>query len=231
MTNKTTYNPEEVAHFSQLAAQWWDSEGPLKTLHDINPVRMAFMQEYVSFAKMRVLDVGCGAGILSEAIAQAGAQVCGLDASEELIACANSHAKGKGLTLEYLCTLIEDYEAPLFDSLCCMELLEHVDDPALVIHHCARLLKPGGWLFLSTINRTPTAYASVILAAEYVLGLLPRQTHDYQKFIKPAELAAMLRAEKLELHALTGLQYNPFTRKASLKSSVAANYLVACFKP
>lgn len=231
MTSETSFDQQEVARFSQLASQWWNVHGPLKTLHDINPTRIDFMQNHIHLSKLRVLDVGCGAGILSEALAQAGAEVCAIDAGEEVIQVARLHAQNNGLTIQYDCILVEDYEAPDFDVLCCMEMLEHVNNPELVIKHCSRLLKPGGHLFLSTINRTLTAYGAAIVAGEYLLGLLPRQTHDYRKFIKPAELAAMARAAGLEVIDLQGMNYNPFTSKANLQPSVAVNYLMACFKP
>lgn len=230
MKTKTTVDSLEVAKFAQHASQWWDTEGPLKTLHDINPARIEFMQKFTDFNGHRVLDVGCGGGVLSEAMAKQGAIVTGLDVESQAIATAEAHAAEHQLQINYVCQPIEEYEADVYDLVTCMEMLEHVSEPQLVIDHCARLLKPGGYLFLSTINRTPQAYAGVIIAAEYMLGLLPRQTHDYKKFIKPSELAAMVRAAGLETVSMAGMSYNPFTREASLQDSIKMNYLLACRK-
>lgn len=228
---KDTVDQQEIAKFAALAQQWWDKDGPLKTLHDINPARLAFIEQYTSLKGLRVLDVGSGGGILSEAMACLGAEVTGLDAEEDSIETARQHAKQSQLTLRYATGAIEDYDDDLFDVITCMEMLEHVNHPEEVIRHCARLLKPGGYLFLSTINRTLKAYAAAIVAAEYLLRLLPRQTHDYDKFIKPSELAAMVRHAGLEVIGLKGIDYNPFARRSGLKDSVEVNYLVSCCKP
>lgn len=230
MTKKTTVDAIEVAKFAQHAMQWWDTEGPLKTLHDINPARLAFIQKYVALTNLSVLDVGCGGGVLSEGLARNGANVTGLDVEPDAIATAKEHAEKNGLQIKYVSKPIEDYDASSFDIITCMEMLEHVSDPQLVIEHCARLLKPGGYVFLSTINRTAKAYASVIVAAEYILRLLPRQTHDFDKFIKTSELATMVRASGLEMVGMAGIAYNPFTRIASLQNSINVNYLMACQK-
>jgi 2-polyprenyl-6-hydroxyphenyl methylase/3-demethylubiquinone-9 3-methyltransferase len=230
MTKNTTVDAVEVAKFAQHATQWWDTEGPLKTLHDINPARLAFIQKFVELPNRSVLDVGCGGGVLSEGLARNGAIVTGLDVEPDAIAAAIAHAKQHKLKIEYVCELIEDYEASSFDFITCMEMLEHVSDPALVIEHCARLLKPGGYLFLSTINRTAKAYASVIVAAEYILRILPRQTHDFDKFLKVSELASIVRSSGLEMVGMSGIAYNPFTRMASLQDSIDVNYLMACRK-
>lgn len=230
MKNKTTVDASEVAKFAQHASQWWDTEGPLKTLHDINPTRIQFMQKFVEFKGQHVLDVGCGGGVLAEGIALKGAIVTGLDVEEQAIETARIHAKKNKLSIDYTCQPIETFDTKPFDVVTCMEMLEHVSEPQLVVEHCARLLKPGGYLFLSTINRTIQAYGSVIIAAEYVLGLLPRQTHDYDKFIKPSELATMVRAAGLETVDMAGMAYNPFTREASLDDSIKVNYLLACRK-
>ncbi|KTD64767.1 bifunctional 2-polyprenyl-6-hydroxyphenol methylase/3-demethylubiquinol 3-O-methyltransferase UbiG [Legionella spiritensis] len=231
MNNKTTVDTLEIARFSQLAGHWWDKNGPLKTLHDINPVRLDFIEQYVKLEQKSVLDVGCGGGILSEAMAQKHAVVHGIDAEAESIETARTHAQKNNLSVTYSCVPIEDFTAPAFDVITCMEMLEHVLQPGVVVNHCARLLQSGGYLFLSTINRTPRAYAEAVIAAEYLLGLLPRQTHDYHKFIKPSELAAMSRNAGLEVIGLQGIHYNPFTRLAGLKESVHVNYLMACRKP
>ena len=230
MTKKTTVDVLEVSKFAQLATQWWNTEGPLKTLHDINPARIQFVRKFTELRAQHILDVGCGGGILAEGLASRGSIVTGLDVEPDAIAAAKSHAEGQQLQLNYVCQPIEQYEEGPFDTVTCMEMLEHVPEPELVIEHCARLLKPGGYLFLSTINRTIKAYASAIVAAEYVLKLLPRQTHDFEKFIKPSEMAAMVRGAGLEMVGMEGMAYNPFTRVATLQDSISVNYLLACRK-
>ena len=230
MKNKTTIDSQEIAKFAKLADYWWDKEGALKTLHDINPARLEFISQYREFANQKVLDVGCGGGILCESMAAKGAQVTGIDAENDAILSARTHAQENQLPINYLCTPIEEYDASFFTSITCMEMLEHVQEPLEVLRHCARLLEPGGYLFLSTINRTFKAYTSAVLFAEYVLGLLPKQTHDYNKFIKPAELAAMARETGFEVVGLQGMGYNPLNRSAYLQRSVSVNYLMACIK-
>lgn len=230
MKNKTTIDELEVAKFTQLAKQWWDPNGPLKTLHDINPARLKFIKQFIALSNERILDVGCGGGILSEGMAALGTHVTGLDVDNDVIDAARHHAQKNQLPIEYVCEPIEAFEASSFDAIVCMEMLEHVTDPQLVIDHCARLLKEDGYLFLSTINRTLTAYSTAIIAAEYVFGLLPRQTHDYEKFLKPSELAIMIRKAGLEMVGISGLSYNPFSRSADLQKSVSVNYLMACRK-
>ncbi|MCR9192625.1 MAG: bifunctional 2-polyprenyl-6-hydroxyphenol methylase/3-demethylubiquinol 3-O-methyltransferase UbiG [Gammaproteobacteria bacterium] len=224
----TNIDSDEVAKFSGHAEQWWDMEGPLRTLHDINPARMAYIESQVKLQGQRVLDLGCGGGVLSEGMAKLGAHVTGLDVSPEAITVAKAHAESADLSIDYYCEAIETFNSELFPVITCLEMLEHVPDPAVVLEHAARLLMPGGYLFLSTIHRSLKAYATVILAAEYALGLLPRQTHDYQRFIKPSELATMVRAVGLELVGLTGLAYHPFNRSASLTADVSANFLLVC---
>lgn len=224
----STIDNQEVDKFAQHAAHWWDLEGPLKTLHDINDTRLAFIKEHASLSGARVLDVGCGGGILCEAMTRAGAQVVGIDAADEAIEVAKEHALQQQLMIDYHATPIERYDAhEQFDVITCMELLEHVQQPELVIMHCRRLLKPGGVLFLSTISRTLKAYAGAILAAEYLLGLLPKQTHEYSKFIKPSELATMARAFDFDVVDIKGLSYNPLSRTASLSTDVQVNYVLA----
>lgn len=225
---KSTIDTAEVNKFALLAQHWWDKDGPLKTLHDINSTRMAFIKKHSPLgSELDILDVGCGGGILTEALAQSGARTTGLDAEYDAIEAAKTHAQKSKLSIDYICSPIEDFEHTPFDVISCMEMLEHVQNPELVLEHCKRLLKPGGILFLSTISRTMKAYASAIIAAEYVLKLLPRQTHDYKKFIKPSELASMARKFDLHLIELKGMDYNPLSRTARLGSDVSINYLMA----
>jgi len=227
INNESTIDTQEVNKFAQHAKQWWDMQGQLKTLHDINPTRVDFIMQHINLASLNVLDVGCGGGILCEAMAKYGAKVTGIDAECEAIEVAKAHAQKKQLSIDYYCTPVEAYERTGFDVITCMELLEHVQKPELVLQHCQRLLKPNGFLFVSTINRTLKAYASAIIAAEYVLKLLPRQTHDYNKFIKPSELLAMARSFDLKLVDMKGMNYNPILGTASLSSDVKVNYLLA----
>ena len=229
--NKTTINAQEIAKFASLSLDWWNKEGALKTLHDINPTRLEFINQSCDLRDKRVLDVGCGGGILAESMAAKGAVVTGIDAEIEAIHTASAHARDNELSINYMCTPIEEYDSPLFDVITCMELLEHVDEPHLIINHCFRLLKPGGFLYLSTINRTLKAYMSAVIAAEYILRLLPRQTHEYSKFIKPAELAEMARREGFDVVGLRGMAYNPLSRLACLQDSVSVNFLMSFFKP
>lgn len=242
MHSHKTVNPLEIAKFSQHAAQWWDKDGPFKTLHDINPSRLFFIQEVLCaeasmqqksetvLAGLSILDLGCGGGILSESLAKAGARVVGIDAEPLTIRSAWDHAKKLGLEIEYQAVAVEDHQHEPYDVIVCMELLEHTENPQWIIEHCARLLKPDGYLFLSTLNRSLKAYLAAVLGAEYLLSLLPQQTHDYLKFIKPAELATMTRAAGFHVQRLTGLDYNPFTRKSSLIANVSVNYMMACRK-
>ncbi|KTD82230.1 bifunctional 2-polyprenyl-6-hydroxyphenol methylase/3-demethylubiquinol 3-O-methyltransferase UbiG [Legionella waltersii] len=226
ITNESTIDTQEVNKFAQLAQDWWDINGPLKTLHDINGTRLEFITQHSNLSMRRVLDVGCGGGILCEAMAKLGAQVTGIDAEPESIKVAKEHASQSSLTINYLDTPIEDYESPMFDVVTCMELLEHVQKPELLLQHCKRLLKPGGLLFVSTINRTLKAYLGAVIAAEYLLKLLPKQTHDYNKFIKPSELLKMSRALEMQMIDMKGLAYNPLTRQASLIDKVDINYIL-----
>ena len=231
ITTENTVDPLEIARFAKHAEHWWDKEGPLKTLHDINPVRLDWIQQFIQLPGLRVLDIGCGGGVLSEGLARAGASVTGLDAEEGAIFTAREHAKLEGLNVEYVCEPIETFEAPLFDAITCLEMLEHVDHPENVIQAAARLVKPGGYLFLSTLNRTAKAYAYAILGAEYILSILPRQTHTFERFIRPSELAGVVREAGLEIKGMTGLSYNPFTRKALLQArEVDVNYLLVAQK-
>ncbi|WP_347330222.1 bifunctional 2-polyprenyl-6-hydroxyphenol methylase/3-demethylubiquinol 3-O-methyltransferase UbiG [Marinimicrobium locisalis] len=220
----------EVAKFEALASRWWDRESEFKPLHDINPLRANFIDEHSPVAGKKVLDVGCGGGILAEALAQRGAEVTGIDMGEAPLGVARLHAQESGLSIDYRQITAEAMaeEAPgQFDVVTCLEMLEHVPDPASVIEACARLVKPGGHVYFSTINRNPKSYVFAIIGAEYVLQLLPRGTHDYRKFIRPSELSRWMRAANLELKVLTGMTYNPLTKRYKLdKHDVSVNYLL-----
>ncbi len=225
--------PEEVAKFDALAEQWWDPGGDFRTLHHINPTRLELIAAELELAGARVVDVGCGGGILSEALARAGARVTGIDMSEPAVQVARRHAEQAELDIEYVATSAEalaDERPDSFDAVVCMELLEHVPDPETLVQACAALAAPGGWLFFSTLNRTGKAYAQAVLGAEYVLGLLPRGTHDYRKFIRPSELAGWVRRCGLEGIRTTGLRYRPFTRRSTLSDDHAVNYILTCRK-
>jgi len=219
----------EIAKFEALAARWWDKNSEFKPLHEINPLRMSYIDSKINVAGKRVLDVGCGGGILTEALAHRGAQVTGIDMGEAPLAVARLHLLESGLNVDYQRASAEQFaqqHAGEFDVLTCLEMLEHVPDPASVLSACQRLLKPGGQLFVSTINRNPKSYLFAIIGAEYVLKLLPRGTHDYQKFIKPSELARHGRCAGLELQGERGMSYNPFTKKYRLGDDVDVNYLM-----
>lgn len=227
-------HPHEIEKFGALASRWWDANGPQRPLHELNPVRLSYVCGFQPLSGRRVLDVGCGGGLLSEAMAAEGAQVTGIDLSEQLIDIARLHLLESGLKADYRVISAEAMagEQPAgFDAVTCMEMLEHVPDPQAIVQACFDLLKPGGRLFLSTINRTPAAFALAVVGAEYVARLLPKGTHDYRSFIKPSELAAALRQSGFQLEDVSGLQYNPLTRKASIGSNTAVNYLMAARKP
>ncbi|KAF0813660.1 Ubiquinone biosynthesis O-methyltransferase [Andreprevotia sp. IGB-42] len=236
MTEAATLNADqaELAKFSALAHKWWDKNSEFKPLHQINPLRLGFIAGHAALQGARVVDVGCGGGILAEALAQSGAQVTGIDLAEKSLKVAKLHLFESGLNVDYRCIAAEALaeEAPAsFDVVTCMEMLEHVPSPASIVAACERMVKPGGWVFFSTLNRNPKSYALAVLGAEYLLGLLPRGTHDYAKFIKPSELARMTRAVGLETIELTGLSYNPINQHYALGDDADVNYLVACRKP
>lgn len=227
-------NPAETAKFDRIAARWWDPNGESRPLHDLNPVRLNYVAERVVLKRARVLDVGCGGGILSEALAAAGADVVGIDLAPRVLDVARLHLHESGQKIDYREISVEALaqESPgTFDAIACMELLEHVPDPGSVIAACAALLKPGARLFLSTLNRTPLAFGAAIAGAEYALNLLPRGTHHYAQFIRPSELASALRSAGLELEDLSGLAYNPLTRRARIAQSTQVNYLACTRKP
>jgi 2-polyprenyl-6-hydroxyphenyl methylase/3-demethylubiquinone-9 3-methyltransferase len=234
MTPEPNVDRAETARFDRLAARWWDPDGESRPLHDLNPVRLDYVAARTNLASARVLDVGCGGGLLSEALARAGASVTAIDLAPAVLEVARLHLHESGLAVDYRETSVEalaDAMPSAFDAIVCMEMLEHVPEPASVIRAAATLLKPGGKLFLSTLNRTPLAFGAAIIGAEHVLRLLPRGTHHYAQFLKPSEIAGDLRAAGLALDELRGIAYNPFARKAWLTSRVAVNYLVAASKP
>lgn len=225
---------EEIGKFEALAHRWWDPEGDFRPLHDINPVRLDYIRDKQPLTDARVIDVGCGGGILAESMAGAGADVVGIDMAESPLSVARLHALESGASVEYLASTAEDMAAEKageFDVVTCLEMLEHVPDPASTVSACAELARSGGRLFFSTINRNPKSYLLAVVGAEYVLGLLPKGTHDYQKFLTPAELAAAVRAAGLEVVEITGMRYNPFTRNCTLSDDVDVNYLLYATKP
>lgn len=228
------FRQEELDKFAALANRWWDPNGPQKPLHALNPVRLDYVKRRISLAGARVLDVGCGGGLLSEALAKEGAQVVAIDLAPELIKVARLHRLESGLEVDYRVQAVEALadEAPAsFDAITCMEMLEHVPDPAAIIAACERLLKPGGRLFLSTLNRTPAAFALAIVGAEYIARMLPKGTHHYQDFIKPSELAGWVRTAGLQLEDVSGLAYEPWRNAARIASRTDVNYLASAVKP
>lgn len=231
---RTNVSQAELDKFGALARRWWDPQGPQRPLHELNPARLGYVRDRIGLAGARVLDVGCGGGLLSEALAAGGARTTALDLAPELIEVARLHLLESGLDVDYRLQSVESLAADMpgqFDAITCMEMLEHVPDPASVLRACATLLKPGGQLFLSTLNRTPAAFALAIVGAEYVARLLPRGTHDYKQFIKPSELGGWLRATGLSLRDVSGLAYDPVRRKAWVGGPTAVNYLAHAVKP
>jgi 2-polyprenyl-6-hydroxyphenyl methylase/3-demethylubiquinone-9 3-methyltransferase len=224
----------EIAKFEKLASRWWDRNSEFKPLHDINPLRAGFIDSKVKLAGRKVIDIGCGGGILSEAMARRGAIVTGIDMGDAPLAVARLHLLESGLDINYMKSSAEAFAAShagTFDVVTCLEMLEHVPEPAAILKACAVLLRPGGDLFVSTINRNPKAWLFAVVGAEYILRMLPRGTHDYAKFIRPSELAAFARSAGLEAGELKGMTYNPFTRTYSLGSDVDVNYLWHFRKP
>ena len=228
-------DPAELAKFDDLAARWWDPDGEFAPLHRINPLRLGWIEERASLAGARVVDVGCGGGILAEAMARAGADVLGIDLAEASLGVARRHAAESGVELEYRAIAAEDFAdemAGAFDVVTCLEMLEHVPDPGGVVAACARLVRPGGRVFFSTINRNVKSRLFAIVGAEYVLRLLPRGTHEHARFIRPSELDAYCRRAGLVMDAITGLVYNPLTRRYRLDADdVDVNYLAAARRP
>ncbi len=233
------FRQSELDKFNDLAQRWWDENGPQKALHALNPVRLDYVARRVPLDGARLLDVGCGGGLLSEALAKAGAHVTGIDLAPDLLKVAKLHRLESGVQVDYRQQSVESLAAEAlaeggagaFDAITCMEMLEHVPDPAAILRACAALLKPGGRLFLSTLNRTPAAFALAIVGAEYVARLLPRGTHQYRDFIRPSELARWLREAGLELEDVTGLMYAPWRNGARLSARTDVNYLACAVKP
>ena len=228
-------DPAELAKFSELAHRWWDPESEFRPLHQINPLRLDWIARQAPLSGQQVLDVGCGGGILAEAMARQGAEVLGIDLASKSLKVAQLHALESGLAnVAYREVAVEALAAERpasFDVVTCMEMLEHVPDPASVVKACADLVKPGGWVFFSTINRNPKSFLFAIVGAEYVLNLLPRGTHEFAKFIKPSELASFCRQAGLDLQGTRGMEYNPLTKRYWLSGDTSVNYMIATRKP
>ena len=228
-------DPAELAKFSDLAHRWWDHHSEFRPLHQINPLRLDWINGLASIKGKQVLDVGCGGGILSDAMARAGATVTGIDLAGKSLKVAQLHAlesQTPNVSYREISAEALAAETPAqFDVVTCMEMLEHVPDPASIVKACATLVKPGGWVFFSTLNRNPKSFLFAIIGAEYVLNLLPKGTHEYARFIRPGELAAHCRAADLELQATKGLQYNPITRRYWLDANTSVNYMIATRLP
>ncbi|MDQ3185869.1 MAG: bifunctional 2-polyprenyl-6-hydroxyphenol methylase/3-demethylubiquinol 3-O-methyltransferase UbiG [Pseudomonadota bacterium] len=223
-------DPLELEKFSQLAHRWWDPNSEFKPLHEINPLRLDYIDRLASLAGKTVLDVGCGGGILSESMAGRGAHVTGIDLGDKALKVAKLHLLETGKHVNYRKIAVEDLakaQPHHYDVVTCLEMLEHVPSPASIVHACAELAKPGGWIFFSTINRNPKSYLFVVIGAEYVLNLLPRGTHDYAKFIKPSELARMAREAALHVEEIIGMTYNPITKVYALEPDSDVNYIMA----
>lgn len=232
MSTMQNADPQELEKFGELAHRWWDAEGEFRPLHQINPLRLGWISSHVSLTNTKALDVGCGGGILAESMAQVGAEVLGVDLSTKPLKVARLHALEAGvLNVSYREVAVEALadECPgRFDVVTCMEMLEHVPDPASVVRACATLVRPGGWVFFSTLNRQLKAYLLAILAAEHLLGMIPKGTHQYERFLQPSELAKLARQAGLSVRASSGLVYNPLTQRYRLSSDTGVNYMLAC---
>ncbi len=235
MTTMTNADPKELAKFSELAHKWWDPESEFRPLHQINPLRLGWIEQCAGpLDGRRIVDVGCGGGILSEAMARKGAQVLGVDLAERSLKVAQLHAMEAGIDnvqyREVAAEVLADEQPGQFDIVTCMEMVEHVPDPSSIIAACAKLVKPGGWVFLSTLNRNPKSFLFAIVGAEYLLRMLPAGTHEYAKFIRPSELATWCRSAGLDLLQTRGMEYNPLTKRYWLSGDTSVNYLLACRK-
>ena len=234
MSKTQNVDPNEIRKFEELASRWWDRNSEFKPLHDINPLRANWIDALAPVAEKKILDVGCGGGILCEALAQRGANVTGIDMGEAPLAVGNLHSLESGVSVTYEQSTAEDYagsHAETFDTVTCLEMLEHVPDPSSVVAACAAMTKPGGTLFFSTINRNPKAYLLAIIGVEYVLRMLPRGTHEYSKFIRPSELGQWIRDAGLDIDQMTGLLYNPITKTYKLdERDVDVNYMICARK-
>ncbi len=231
MTTTANVDPDEIRKFDELASRWWDPESEFKPLHAINPLRFGYINKRTPVEGLRIIDIGCGGGLLTEALGTAGADVTGVDMGEVPIAIAQEHASASGLDIRYVRSTAEDMassEAGQYDIVTCLEMLEHVPDPAAVVAACQTLLKPGGSAYFSTINRTAKGYLFAVIGAEYVLNLLPKGTHDYARFIRPSELELFARQAGLSLQDIIGLHYNPLTQHYSLGPGVDVNYMMHC---
>lgn len=227
--SRLNVDQSEIAHFNESAANWWDKEGPYKALHEINPLRLGYIQSHASLQGKAVIDIGCGGGILTESLARTGAHVTGVDMSETALQTAKLHLLESGIQVDYVLSTAEEMaqEHPArYDVVTCLEMLEHVPDPSSVIQACATLVKPGGHVFFSTINRNPKAYLFAVIGAEYLLKLIPKHTHDYAKFIRPSELGEWARRAQLQVKDITGMSYNVFTKDYTLGKDVSVNYLM-----
>ncbi|MBC3869729.1 bifunctional 2-polyprenyl-6-hydroxyphenol methylase/3-demethylubiquinol 3-O-methyltransferase UbiG [Undibacterium oligocarboniphilum] len=227
-------DPAEIQKFSELAHRWWDPSSEFRPLHEINPLRLEWINQRIPLHGKRVIDVGCGGGILAESMAKKGATVTGIDLSEKALKVADLHSLESGVNIRYQKISAEEMaqaEPAQFDVVTCMEMLEHVPDPASVIRACAQMVKPGGSVFFSTLNRNLKSYLFAVIGAEYLLQLLPKGTHDYAKFITPAELSQDVRNAGLELQTMKGLSYNPLTKIYSLNNDTSVNYMIACQRP
>ncbi|MGB1557912.1 MAG: bifunctional 2-polyprenyl-6-hydroxyphenol methylase/3-demethylubiquinol 3-O-methyltransferase UbiG [Oceanococcaceae bacterium] len=234
MAVDSNVDPAELAQFNAQAAHWWDRDGPMRALHQINPLRLQVIDRHIRLNGARVADVGCGGGILSEALAHAGAEVTAIDLSTQVLQVAREHARSAGLDIDYREQAAEDLAAELpgsFDLVCCMEMLEHVPAPESVISACARLLRPGGTAVFSTLNRHPRAFVEAIVGAEYLLNMVPRGTHHYRQFIRPSELARGCREAGLEVIDMRGLGYNPLSQSFRLHRDLRVNYFLSARKP
>jgi 2-polyprenyl-6-hydroxyphenyl methylase/3-demethylubiquinone-9 3-methyltransferase len=235
MTTKLNADPAELAKFSDLAHRWWDLEGEFRPLHQINPLRLTWIKSLCPLDNLKVLDVGCGGGVLSDAMARAGAQVTGIDLAAKALRVAQLHAlEAETPNVNYRevsAEALAQEQPGTFDMVTCMEMLEHVPDPASVVRACSALVKPGGWVFFSTLNRNPKSFLFAIVGAEYILNLLPKGTHEYAKMIRPSELASYCRAAELDLRHTRGLEYNPITKRYWMSDDTSVNYLIATQKP